>query len=158
VESARAEHTIPQGAKAGGNCLSGQLIAMKAEWLGYHEGIALDVDGTMSEGFGENIFVIRDGMIVTPPAASSILPGITRDTLVVLAKEHGYEVREQRILREMLYMADDIFFTGAGAEVTPVRTVDRIQIANGKSGPSTEVLQKTFIETVKWVREDRHGG
>jgi branched-chain amino acid aminotransferase len=150
-------NTIPQGAKAGGNYLSGQLIAMEAERLGYHEGIALDVDGTVSEGSGENIFVIRDGVIVTPPAASSILPGITRDTLIVLAKEHGYEVRQERILREMLYMADEIFFTGTAAEVTPVRSVDRIQVGAGKRGPITERLQKAFFDAVRGAGEDRYG-
>jgi len=150
-------NTIPQGAKAGGNYLSGQLIAMEAERLGYHEGIALDVDGTVSEGSGENIFVIRDGVIVTPPAASSILPGITRDTLITLAKEAGYEVRQERIVREALYMADEIFFTGTAAEVTPVRSVDRIQVGAGKRGPVTEKLQKMFFDTVKGVREDRYG-
>ncbi len=150
-------NTIPQGAKAGGNYLSGQLIAMEAERLGYHEGIALDVDGTVSEGSGENIFVIRDGVIVTPPAASSILPGSTRDPLITLAKEHGYEVRQERIVRELLYMADEIFFTGTAAEVTPVRSVDRIQIGAGKRGPITAVLQQAFFDTVKGVREDRYG-
>lgn len=150
-------NTIPQGAKAGGNYLSGQLIAMEAERLGYHEGIALDVDGTVSEGSGENIFVIRDGVIVTPPAASSILPGITRDTLVTLAKDFGYEVRQERIIREALYMADEIFFTGTAAEVTPVRSVDRIQVGSGKRGPITERLQKAFFDTVKGVGEDRYG-
>jgi len=150
-------NTIPQGAKAGGNYLSGQLIAMEAERLGYHEGIALDVDGTVSEGSGENVFVIRDGVIVTPPASSSILPGITRDALITLAKEHGYEVRQERIPREALYMADEIFFTGTAAEVTPVRSVDRIQVGAGKRGPITAVLQKAFFDTVKGVREDRYG-
>jgi branched-chain amino acid aminotransferase len=150
-------NTIPQGAKAGGNYLSGQLIAMEAERLGYHEGIALEVEGTVSEGSGENIFVIRDGVIVTPPAASSILPGITRDTLITLAKEHGYEVRQERIPREALYMADEIFFTGTAAEVTPVRSVDRIQVGAGKRGPITEKLQKAFFDTVRGVREDRYG-
>ena len=150
-------NTIPQGAKAGGNYLSGQLIAMEAERLGYHEGIALDVDGTVSEGSGENIFVIRDGVIVTPPAASSILPGITRDALITLAKEHGYEVRQERIVRELLYMAVEAFFTGTAAEVTPIRSVDRIQIGAGKRGPITAVLQQAFFDTVKGVREDRYG-
>jgi branched-chain amino acid aminotransferase len=150
-------NTLPQGAKAGGNYLSGQLIVMEAERLGYHEGIALDVDGTVSEGSGENVFVIRDGLIVTPPASSSILPGITRDALITLAKEHGYEVRQERIPREALYMADEIFFTGTAAEVTPVRSVDRIQVGAGKRGPITAVLQKAFFDTVKGVREDRYG-
>jgi len=150
-------NTLPQGAKAGGNYLSGQLIVMEAERLGYHEGIALDVDGTVSEGSGENVFVIRDGVIVTPPASSSILPGITRDALITLAKEHGYEVRQERIPREALYMADEIFFTGTAAEVTPVRSVDRIQVGAGKRGPITAVLQKAFFDTVRGVREDRYG-
>ena len=150
-------NTIPQGAKAGGNYLSGQLIAMEAERLGYAEGIALDVEGTVSEGSGENVFVIRDGVIVTPPASSSILPGITRDAIITLAKEHGYEVRQERIPREALYMADEIFFTGTAAEVTPIRSVDRIQIGIGKRGPITAVLQKAFFDTVRGQREDRHG-
>jgi branched-chain amino acid aminotransferase len=150
-------NTLPQGAKAGGNYLSGQLIVMEAERLGYSEGIALDVDGTVSEGSGENIFVIRDGIIVTPPAASSILPGITRDALMVLAREHGYEVRQERIPREALYMADEIFFTGTAAEVTPVRSVDRIQVGAGKRGPITTVLQKAFFDAVRGVGEDRYG-
>jgi branched-chain amino acid aminotransferase len=150
-------NTLPQGAKAGGNYLSGQLIVMEAERLGYSEGIALDVDGTVSEGSGENIFVIRDGIIVTPPAASSILPGITRDTIVTLAKEHGYEVRQERIPREFLYMADEIFFTGTAAEVTPIRSVDRITVGAGKRGPITTVLQKAFFDAVRGVGEDRYG-
>ena len=150
-------NTIPQGAKAGGNYLSGQLIVMEAERLGYHEGIALDVDGTVSEGSGENIFVIRDGVIVTPPSASSILPGITRDTLITLAKEHGYEVRQERIPREALYGADEIFFTGTAAEVTPIRSVDRITIGSGKRGPVTAVLQKAFFAAVRGEGEDRYG-
>ena len=150
-------NTIPQGAKAGGNYLSGQLIAMEAERLGYAEGIALDVEGTVSEGSGENVFVIRDGVIVTPPASSSILPGITRDAIITLAREHGHEVRQERIPREALYMADEIFFTGTAAEVTPIRSVDRIQIGIGKRGPITAVLQKAFFDTVRGVREDRYG-
>jgi branched-chain amino acid aminotransferase len=101
--------------------------------------------------------MIRDGVIVTPPAASSILPGITRDTLIVLAREHGYEVRQERILREALYMADEIFFTGTAAEVTPVRSVDRITVGTGKRGPITEVLQKAFFDAVGGKREDRYG-
>jgi branched-subunit amino acid aminotransferase/4-amino-4-deoxychorismate lyase len=156
VEPSGAEHH-PAGAKAGGNYLSGQLIAMEADRLGYHEGIALDVDGTVSERSGENIFVIRDAVIVTPPAASSILPGITRDTLIVLAKEHGYEARQERIPREMPYMADEVFFTGTAAEVPPVRSVDRIQMGVGQRGLITEVLQKAFFDSVKGVREDRYG-
>ena len=150
-------NTLPQGAKAGGNYLSGQLIVMEAERLGYSEGIALDVDGTVSEGSGENVFVIRDGIIVTPPASSSILPGITRDALMTLAKEHGYEVRQERIPREALYMADEIFFTGTASEVTPVRSVDRIQVGAGKRGPITTVLQKAFFDAVRGVGEDRYG-
>jgi branched-chain amino acid aminotransferase len=150
-------NTIPQGAKAGGNYLSGQLIAMEAERLGYAEGIALDVDGTVSEGSGENIFVIRDGVIVTPPAASSILPGITRDTLITLARDHGYEVRQERIPREALYGADEIFFTGTAAEVTPIRSVDRIQIGAGKRGPVTAELQSAFFAAVRGEGEDRYG-
>jgi branched-chain amino acid aminotransferase len=152
-----APNTHPTGAKAGGNYLSGQLVAMEAERLGFVEGIALDVGGTVSEGSGENLFLVRDGVIVTPPAGSSILPGITRDTLITLARERGYAVREERIPREALYVADEIFLTGTAAEVTPVRSIDGVVLGEGRRGPVTTELQRAFFATVRGEVEDRHG-
>ncbi|MEO8624556.1 MAG: branched-chain amino acid transaminase [bacterium] len=150
-------NTVPTGAKAGGNYVSSQLIAMEAERLGYAEGIALDTSGTVSEGSGENIFLIRDGVLVTPPAASSILPGITRDTILTLARALGVATREERIPREALYAADEVFFTGTAAEVTPVRAVDGLVVGNGRRGPVTTLLQREFFATVRGEREDERG-
>jgi branched-chain amino acid aminotransferase len=152
-----APNTIPTGVKAGGNYLSGQLVAMEAERLGFAEGIALDTSGTVSEGSGENIFLIRDGVLVTPPTASSILPGITRDTVITLAREAGLTVREERVPREALYAADELFFTGTAAEVTPIRAVDGVTVGNGARGPLTTVLQRAFFATVRGETADTHG-
>jgi branched-chain amino acid aminotransferase len=152
-----APNTMPTLSKAGGNYLSSQLIRMEADANGYAEGIALDVTGFVSEGSGENIFVIRDGRIYTPPLASSVLAGITRDTLVTLARDSGYEVVETNLLREMLYIADEIFFTGTAAEVTPIRSIDKIQIGSGRRGPITEKLQSQFFGIVNGTADDRHG-
>ena len=152
-----APNTIPTGAKAGGNYVSSQLIVMEAERLGFAEGIALDTSGTVSEGSGENIFVVRDGVLVTPPAASSILPGITRDTMLTLARDAGIPVREERIPREALHAADEMFFTGTAAEVTPVRSVDGLVIGSGKRGPVTTELQQAFFATVRGERDDVRG-
>jgi len=152
-----APNTLPALAKAGGNYLNSQLIRMQADLDGYAEGIALDRDGYVSEGSGENIFVIRDGKIHTPPLAASVLPGITRDTVLTLAREAGIPVVEMNIPREMLYIADEIFFTGTAAEVTPVRSVDRIPVGSGKRGPVTEQLQKAFFDIVEGRVEDRYG-
>jgi len=152
-----APNTIPTGVKAGGNYLSGQLVAMEAERLGFVEGIVLDVGGTVSEGSAENVFLVRDGVIVTPPAASSILPGITRDTILTLAREHGYAVREERVPREALYAADEIFFSGTAAEVTAVRSVDGVVLGDGRRGPVTTRLQRAFFATVRGETEDRRG-
>lgn len=140
-----APNTIPSLAKAGGNYLSSQLISTEAKRLGFAEGIALSTDGTVSEGAGENLFLIRDGEIITPPAAASILTGITRDSVAKLATRMGLTVKEQIIPREALYLADELFFTGTAAEVTPIRSVDRIEIGAGKRGPITEKLQKAFF-------------
>lgn len=140
-----APNTIPSLAKAGGNYLSSQLISTEARRLGFAEGIALSTDGTVSEGAGENLFLIRDGEIITPPAAASILTGITRDSVAKLATRMGLTVKEQIIPREALYLADELFFTGTAAEVTPIRSVDRIEIGAGKRGPITEKLQKAFF-------------
>jgi branched-chain amino acid aminotransferase len=140
-----APNTIPALAKAGGNYLSSQLISTEAKRLGFAEGIALSTDGTVSEGAGENLFVIRNGEIITPPASASILTGLTRDSVVKLATRMGFTVKEQTILRESLYLADEMFFTGTAAEVTPIRSIDRIEIGSGKRGPITEQLQKAFF-------------
>ena len=152
-----APNTLPALAKAGGNYLNSQLIRMEADLDGYAEGIALDRDGCVSEGSGENIFVIRDGKIYTPPLAASVLPGITRDSVLTLAREAGIPVVEMNIPREMLYIADEIFFTGTAAEVTPVRSVDRIPVGEGRRGPVTEKLQKAFFDIVEGRVEDRFG-
>ncbi len=140
-----APNTMPAMAKAGGNYLSSQLISNEARRLGFAEGIALSVDGTVSEGAGENLFVIVEGRILTPPATSSILTGITRDTVIRLATRLGYTVEEHSIPREMLYLADEIFFTGTAAEITPVRSVDNIDVGPGRRGPITEQLQNLFF-------------
>jgi branched-chain amino acid aminotransferase len=152
-----APNTLPSLAKAGGNYLNSQLIRMEADINGYAEGIALDTNGYISEGSGENIFVIRDGKIHTPPLAISVLPGITRDTVVQLARDLGYEIVETIIPREMLYIADEIFFTGTAAEVTPIRSVDRIKIGTGHRGPVTERLQQEFFAIVNGTVPDRYG-
>jgi branched-chain amino acid aminotransferase len=152
-----APNTVPALAKAGGNYLSSQLISTEAKRLGFAEGIALSTDGTVSEGAGENLFVIRNGVLHTPPAAASILTGITRDTVLTLAAQRGLAVREMSIPREMLYLADEIFFTGTAAEITPVRSVDRIEVGNGKRGPITKRLQEAFFGLFSGETEDSEG-
>lgn len=151
-----APNTLPAMSKAGGNYLNSQLIKMEALANGYSEGIALDSTGNISEGSGENIFVIRNGKIHTPPFSSSVLPGITRDTAVTIAKRLGYEIVECVIPREFLYLADEIFFTGTAAEVTPVRSVDRITIGSGKRGPITAAIQKEFFAIIEGRAADEH--
>lgn len=152
-----APNTIPALAKSGGNYLSSQLISTEAKRLGFTEGIALSTDGTVSEGAGENLFVIRDGRILTPPSAASILTGITRDTVMRLAAQKGYTVVEQSIPREALYLADELFFTGTAAEITPIRSVDHMQIGAGKRGPITTELQSAFFGLFDGTTEDQHG-
>jgi branched-chain amino acid aminotransferase len=152
-----APNTIPALAKAGGNYLSSTLVSLEARDNGFDEGIALSADGTVSEGAGENLFLVRDGVIYTPHAAASILTGITRDSVMVLARDMGLEVSERAIPREMLYIADEIFLTGTAAEITPVRSVDRIQIGTGKRGPITRRLQDTFFGLFNGKTEDRWG-
>lgn len=152
-----APNTIPAMGKAAGNYLSSQLISMEAKRLGFAEGIGLSTDGNVSEGAGENLFLIRDGVIYTPSLASSILQGITRDTVVTLARAHGFEVREQSIPRELLYVADEIFLTGTAAEITPVRSVDHITIGAGKRGPVTETLQTAFFGLFNGKTADKWG-
>jgi branched-chain amino acid aminotransferase len=152
-----APNTMPTLSKAGGNYLSSQLIRMEADVNGYAEGIALDTSGFISEGSGENIFVIRDGKIYTPPLSASVLAGITRDSVITLARDRNIPVIETNLLREALYIADEIFFTGTAAEVTPVRSVDRMKIGPGRRGPVTQILQEDFFAIVEGRKEDRHG-
>jgi branched-chain amino acid aminotransferase len=152
-----APNTLPSMAKAGGNYLSSQLISMEAERNGYAEGIALDVNGNLSEGAGENLFVVRDGVIYTPPLTAALLPGVTRDAVMTLARHLGYDVREYALPREILYLADELFFTGTAAEVTPIRSVDRIEIGTGKRGPVTTDIQRAFFDLVGGKMEDRWG-
>ncbi|HZF15232.1 MAG TPA: branched-chain amino acid transaminase [Steroidobacteraceae bacterium] len=152
-----APNTIPAMGKAGGNYLSSQLIGMEAQRLGFAEGIGLGVDGMLSEGSGENLFLVKDGVLMTPPTASSILSGITRDTIMKLARELGIETREQSMPRELLYLADEIFFTGTAAEVTPVRSVDRLPVGIGRRGPITERLQAAFFGLFSGKTADKWG-
>lgn len=150
-----AANTYPSMAKAGGNYLSSSLIKMEALTNGFAEGIALDTAGFVSEGSGENVFVLYEGRLWTTPVSGAILPGITRDSVMRLAGEMGVEVREQSIPREMLYVADEVFMTGTAAEITPVRSIDRIPIGSGTRGSVTERLQKTFFDYVEGRVEDR---
>jgi branched-chain amino acid aminotransferase len=152
-----APNTLPALSKAGANYMNSQLIRMEANVNGYSEGIALDVSGYVSEGSGENVFVVRDGRIVTPPLGASVLPGITRDSVITLAREMGIEVVESLVPRELLYIADEVFFTGTAAEVTPIRSVDRIPVGAGRRGPVTERLQREFFNLVEGKTPDRHG-
>lgn len=151
-----APGTIPAGVKAAGNYLSSRLVSMEAKDKGYAEGIGLSHDGTVSEGAGENLFVVLRGRILTPPAASSILSGITRDTAITLARKLGYEVVEQAIPREMLYAADEIFFTGTAAEITPVRSVDDLKV-NNTDFPVTRRIQDAFFGLFSGETEDERG-
>jgi branched-chain amino acid aminotransferase len=152
-----APNTLPALAKAGGNYLNSQLIRMEAAENGYAEGIALDAAGYISEGSGENIFVIRDGKILTPPLGASVLPGITRDTIVKIAGHLGIPVVETIIPRELVYIADEMFFSGTAVEVTPVRSVDRIPVGKGSRGPITEKIQKMFFDIVDGRVKDEFG-
>lgn len=144
-------------AKVGGNYINSQMIFIEAKENGFTEGIALDAQGFVSEGSGENIFVVYRGVIYTPPVGASILMGITREYIITLAKEMGYEVREAMIPRDMLYAADETFFCGTAAEVTPVRSVDRVPIGNGSRGPITRQIQDAFFGIVSGERPDRYG-
>jgi branched-chain amino acid aminotransferase len=151
-----APNTLPALSKAAANYMNSQLIKMEAVANGYHEGIALDVDGLVSEGSGENIFVVRDGRLLTPPLSSSALGGITRDSVIQLAQDLGIPVAEAPIPREMLYIADEVFLTGSAAEITPVRSVDHIRVGAGRLGPVTERLQAEFLGIVNGNRPDVH--
>ena len=151
-----APNTFPALAKAGANYMNSQLIKMDAIIDGYIEGIALNVRGHVSEGSGENIFIVKDGILYTPPLSSSILPGITRDTVIKLAQDIGLVVKEDTIPREALYIADEVFFTGSAAEITPIRSIDKIIIGDGKRGKITERLQKAFFSYINGEREDEY--
>jgi len=150
-------NTIPAMAKIAGNYLSGQLIKMEALANGYAEGIALSPSGMVGEGSGQNVFVVHNGTLITGPLDGSILGGITRASIMQIAQDLGITTKEMHIPREMLYMADEVFFTGTAAELTPVRSIDRIQIGAGKVGPITKQLQQQYLGIAKGTVEDRHG-
>jgi len=152
-----APNTLPTLAKAGANYMNSQLIKMEALTNGYTEGIALDEAGYVSEGSGENIFLVRDGRILTPPLGASVLPGVTRDSVLRLAQDLHIPVVETIVPREMLYIADEVFFTGTAAEITPIRSIDRIPIGKGQRGPVTEKLQKEFFALIGGTAPDRYG-
>ena len=152
-----APNTLPALAKAGANYMNSQLIKMEALANGYSEGIGLDASGYVSEGSGENIFVVRDGRIHTPPLGASVLPGITRDTVLTLARELGIPLVETLVPREMLYIADEVFFSGTAAEITPIRSIDRIPVGKGRRGPIAERLQKEFFAVINGTKPDAHG-
>lgn len=153
-----APDTMPTYAKAGSNYMSSALIKMEAILNGYVEGIALDVNGFVSEGSGENLFIIKGGEVYTPPLSCSILPGITRDSVIKLFREDlKVPVNERNINREMLYVADELFFTGTAAEVSPIRSVDKIQIGNGARGPLTEKVQTLLLSILTGKAPDKYG-
>jgi branched-chain amino acid aminotransferase len=152
-----APNTLPAMAKGAANYANSGLIKMEAITDGYAEGIALDVSGNVSEGSGQNIFIVRDGAIYTPQLASSILSGITRDSIITLARDLGFTVTETTLPRESLYIADEVFVVGTAAEVTPIRSVDKIPIGAGRRGPITEALQQAFFDVINGDAPDTHG-
>ena len=152
-----APNTLPAMAKSVANYANAQLIKMEAVVDGYADGIALDSSGNISEGSGQNVFVVRDNVLYTPPVASSVLWGITRDSVITIAGDLGFEVREQELPREILYLADEVFFVGTAVEVTPIRSVDRIAVGRGRRGPVTEAIQRQFFQIVRGDIPDTHG-
>jgi len=152
-----APNTMPSLAKAGANYMNSQLIRMEAEINGYSEGIALDVNGYLSEGSGENLFLVRGGVLYTTPLANSVLNGITRSSILTIARQLGIDVVEQALPRELLYISDEAFFTGTAAEVTHLRSVDRILVGDGTMGPVTKALHDEFFGIVNGTKPDRHG-
>jgi branched-chain amino acid aminotransferase len=154
--SRMAPNTFPALAKSGANYMNSQLIKMEAILDGYVEGIALNVRGHISEGSGENIFLVMDGEVHSPPLSASILPGITRDTVIRLTKDLGIPFIEDTVPREMLYIADEVFFTGSAAEITPIRSIDKIEIGSGKRGPVTKKIQDEFFAYIKGERKDKY--
>ena len=152
-----APNTLPSMAKAGANYMNSQLIKMEAKINGYVEGIALDPEGYISEGSGENIFLVKNGVVMTPPLYSTVLPGITRDSVIKICASMGIPVLERAIPREMLYIADEVFFTGTAAEITPIRSVDRVKVGAGKRGDLTTEIQKQFFDIISGEVEDEFG-
>jgi len=152
-----APDTFPALAKTSANYANAQLIKMEAIVDGYAEAVALDSQGFVSEGSGQNIFVVRDGVLYTPPRSASILPGITRDSVLTIARELDFDVREEVIPREMLYIADELFFAGTAVEITPIKSVDRIPIGTGSRGPITEAIQQAYFGIINGERPDTHG-
>lgn len=151
-----APNTFPTLAKTSANYANSQLIKMEAIVEGYSEGIALDTFGYLSEGSGQNLFVVREGCIYTPPLTASILPGITRNCVITLARDLGYKVREEMLPRELLYICDEAFFAGTAVEITPIRSVDKVQIGSGSRGPITAALQDEFFNIINGEIPDRH--
>ncbi|HOM56544.1 MAG TPA: branched-chain amino acid transaminase, partial [Candidatus Latescibacteria bacterium] len=152
-----AANTFPSLAKASGNYLNSQLVKLEAMANGYDEGIVLDTSGYVAEGSGENIFVVRDSILFTPPTSSSLLPGITRNSVITLARELNYTVREEQIPREALYIADEVFFTGTAAEITPIATIDKVPIGSGRRGSVTKEIQDALFGILDGTIADRHG-
>jgi branched-chain amino acid aminotransferase len=152
-----APNTFPTLAKTSANYANSSLIKMEAIVEGYSEGIALDTFGYLSEGSGQNLFVVRDDLLYTPPLTAAILPGITRNSVITLAREMGIRVREEMLPRELLYIADEAFFAGTAVEITPIRSVDKITIGSGRRGPVTEAIQKAFFDIIAGREPDRHG-
>jgi branched-chain amino acid aminotransferase len=152
-----APNTLPAMAKSAANYANSSLIKMEAITEGYAEGIALDVFGNVSEGSGQNVFIVRDGAIYTPPLGSSILGGITRDSIMTIARDLGFTVAETTLPRESLYLADEAFFVGTAAEVTPIRSVDKIQVGAGRRGPVTQAIQQAFFDIINGEASDAHG-
>lgn len=155
--SRMAPNTLPAMAKSAANYMNSQLIKMEAHINGYVEGIALDVNGVVSEGSGENLFIVRNGTLSTPTLANSVLPGITRDCILTFCRDFGIPVVERAIPREELYIADEVFFVGTATEVTPIRSIDKISIGNGQRGPVTKRLQDEYFAHVKGQTEDKYG-
>jgi branched-chain amino acid aminotransferase len=152
-----APNTLPQMAKAAANYMNSQLIRMEATTNGYVEGIALDTNGYVSEGSGENVFLVTDGTVLTPPLANCALPGITRNSVMTICRDLDIPVAEQIIPREMLYIADEVFFCGTAAEITPIRSIDRLKVGNGARGPITKRVQDEFFGITSGAKSDRHG-
>jgi branched-chain amino acid aminotransferase len=152
-----APNTLPTMAKTGANYMNSQLIKLEAVADGYEEGIALDVQGFVAEGSGENIFLVKNGILYTPPLAACILAGITRDSILTIAQDLGIPVREETIPREMLYIADEVFFSGTAAEITPITSIDRLPVGNGAVGAMTRRLQEAFFDVIEGRASDRHG-
>jgi branched-chain amino acid aminotransferase len=155
--SRSAPNTFPTLAKTSANYANSQLIKMEAITEGYSEGIALDTFGYLSEGSGQNLFIVRDETLYTPPLTASILPGITRNSVITIAKDLGFRVREEMLPRELLYIADEAFFAGTAVEITPIKSVDKVPVKDGKRGPITTAIQRAYFDIINGEAPDRHG-